>query len=91
MDKVDEEDGLTPGYAPKEVAGFLHVPLEAVLEAIDWCKNHWDVVIADHAREDRLMEASGMNHPEYKYNPKKYYKILTPEQRARIINDEDLP
>src|SRR5205823_6552039 len=72
VDKVDDEDGLTPGQTPEEVADFLHVPLAAVIEAIDWCKNHWDIVIDDHAREDRLMEAHGMNHPDYKYNPKKY-------------------
>jgi uncharacterized protein (DUF433 family) len=87
----EDEEGPEPGYSPEEVAEFLHVPLEAVLEAIDWCQRHWDVVIADHAREDRLMEAHGMNHPDYKYNPSKYYKSITPEERARIINDEDLP
>ena len=91
VDKVDDEDGLTPGQTPEEVADFLHVPLAAVIEAIDWCKNHWDIVIDDHAREDRLMEAHGMNHPDYKYNPKKYYRRLTAAERARIINDEDLP
>src|SRR6267378_3239782 len=71
VDKIDEVDGVTPGQTPQEVAADFNLSLEAVLEAIDWCKNHWDIVIADHAREDRLMEASGMNHPEYKYNPKK--------------------
>jgi len=48
-------------------------------------------VIADHAREDRLIQASEMNHPDYKHRPGKYYKPLTPEQWAKIVNDEDLP
>lgn len=87
----DEEEGFQAGQTPEQIAADYHLAVEAVQEAIDWCKNHWDVVIADHAREDRLMEASGMNHPDYKYNPTKYYKILTPEERRRIINDEDLP
>src|SRR5262245_34364804 len=90
IDKEDEE-GPWPGQTPEEVAADLNVSPEAVLEAIDWCQKHWDVVIADHAREDRLMEATGMNHPDYKYNPGKHYRMLTPEEYARIINDEDLP
>src|SRR2546430_14533675 len=61
--KMDEEDGYTEGQTPEEVAADYNLPLAAVLEAIDYCKNHWDIVIADHAREDRLMEACGMNHP----------------------------
>jgi uncharacterized protein (DUF433 family) len=91
VDGEDEVEGHIPGEAPEQVASDLHIPLEAVQEAIDYCQKHWDVVIADHAREDRLMEASGMNHPDYKYNPKKYYKFITSEERNRIINDEDLP
>ena len=91
VDGEDEVEGHIPGDSPEEVATDLNIPLEAVFEAIDYCQKHWDVVVADHAREDRLMEASGMNHPDYKYNPKKYYKLLTPEEWVQIINDEDLP
>ncbi len=91
VDGEDEEEGFIPGQNPAEVAAFLFIPVEAVHEAIAYCQKHWDVVVADHAREDRLLAASGMNHPDYKYNPKKYYKFLTPQEYARIINDEDLP
>jgi uncharacterized protein (DUF433 family) len=83
------EDGEV--YTPEEVAANYRLPLEAVLEAIDYCRTHWDVVLADHADEERLMEATGMNHPNYKYNAKAYYKILTPEERARLRNNESLP
>ena len=54
---MDDEDRLTPGQTPEEVADFLHVPLAAVIEAIDWCKNHWDIVIDDHAHEAILVTA----------------------------------
>lgn len=91
MPAFDEEEGWIDGDPPEQVADYLHIPLEAVQEAIDYCRKHWDVVVADHAREDRLMEAHGMNHPNYKYNPGAYYKPLTPEERARIIDDADLP
>jgi uncharacterized protein (DUF433 family) len=90
IDKIEDDGSIEPGATPEDVAADYGLSVDAVLEAIDWCKNHWDVVIADHAREDRLMEASGMNHPDYKYNPKKYYKIISPEEWARIINDEGL-
>jgi uncharacterized protein (DUF433 family) len=91
MDAEDEVEGLIPGYTPEYVADFLHIPVEAVHEAIDYCKNHWDVVIADHAREERLIEASGMNHPDYYSNPKKYSKILTVDEWSKITDDETLP
>src|SRR5262249_37577955 len=84
-------DPEEPGQPPEQVAADLRIPLEAVFEAIDYCQKPWDVVCADHAREERLMEATGMNHPDYQYNPGAYYKILTPQERSRIINDEDLP
>ena len=74
VDGKDEAEGHVPGYSPEFVAGFLHIPVEAVHEAIDYCRKHWDVVIADHAREDRLLEATGMNHPAYYSDPKQHYK-----------------
>ncbi len=91
FDVVDEEEGLIKGRTPEELAGDYDLPVEAVREAIEYCKAHWDVVVKDHAREDRLMEATGMNHPDYKYNPKKYYRFLTPQEREAIYNDEPLP
>lgn len=89
--KEDEEDGKEPGRTPEQIAEEYRLPLEAVLEAIDYCQKHWDVVVGDHRREEMSMEASGMNHPEYKYNPKKYYKPLSIEDYNRIFRDEDLP
>ncbi len=91
IEKIEDDGGVEPGRTPQEVADDFNIPLEAVLEAVEWCETHEDVLIADHAREDRLMEASGMNHPDYKYNPKKYYRHVTGEERRRILNDEPLP
>ena len=91
FDVQDEEEGLIRGRTPEEIAADYDLPVEAVREAIEYCKEHWDVVLKDHDREERLSEATGMNHPDYKYNPKKYYKPLTPQERAAIFNDEPLP
>jgi len=85
-----DEEGEEPGLPPEEIARFLNVPIQAIVEAIDWCRNHWDVVQADHAREDRLAQAHGMDHPAYKQNPALHYKPLTPEEHARIIHDESV-
>jgi uncharacterized protein (DUF433 family) len=88
--KIDEVEGSSEPDTPEQIAQDFFVPVEAIHEAVDWCEKHWDVVIADHAREDRLFEAHGMNHPDYKWNPKKYYRVISAEERARIINDEPL-
>lgn len=88
--KTDEE-GVEPGCTPAEVATSFNLPLEAVEEAIAYCQAHWDVILADHAREDLLMEVSGMNHPEYKNDPKKHYRPLSLQEYGRIIHDEPLP
>ena len=89
--EIIQDGSVEPGRTPEEVAADYNIPLEAVLEAADWRQTHEDVLIADHSREDRLMEASGMNHPDYKYNPKKYYRFVTGEERRRMLNDEPLP
>jgi hypothetical protein len=33
-------------------------------------------------REERVMEATGMNEPDYPYGGK--YKLLSPQERARL-------
>jgi uncharacterized protein (DUF433 family) len=83
---VPSEDGEV--YTPEEVASHYQLPLEVVLEAIDYCRSNPLEVAADHAREERLIEASGMNHPDYKRDPQKYYKPLTPEEWARLTHDD---
>jgi uncharacterized protein (DUF433 family) len=79
------EDAMTP----EQLAEDYGIPLEAVLEAIEYCESKPPEIERDYLREQAIMEASGMNHPEYKYNPKKYYKPLSDEDRARI--DSEFP
>lgn len=66
----------------EEVAADLGLPLEAVKEAIAYCESNPPELIRDRIREEALMEATGMNDPNYKYHPSP--KVLSPEERARI-------
>ena len=72
-------DGSEPMTAD-EVAADYGLPLEVVKEAIDYCESNPEVIEADHRREEALMEATGMNDPNYDGKP----KFLSPEERARI-------
>jgi uncharacterized protein (DUF433 family) len=78
-------------FTPQQIADDYSLPLEAVQEAIAYCESNPPEIEADHRREERLAEASGMNHPDYKWNPKKYRIRLDPADLARILNDEPLP
>jgi uncharacterized protein (DUF433 family) len=74
-------DGSEP-LTPEEVAADFNIPLEAVREAIAYCESNPPEIAEDHRREEAIMEATGMNDPDYKYGGK--YKILSPEERARL-------
>src|SRR5438105_1621983 len=54
---------------PEELAEDYGLPLEAVREAIAYCESNPPEIAADFRREERLIEAHGMNHPDYKNNP----------------------
>jgi uncharacterized protein (DUF433 family) len=73
-----------PKTTPEEVAAEYGLPVEAILEAIAYCESNPPEIASDFAAEELSMELRGMNHPDYKYNPKKYYRLLTPEERNRI-------
>jgi hypothetical protein len=66
----------------EELALDYQIPVEAVQEAIDWCRSDPPELRRDMQREEAIMEASGMNEPGYKLNPKS--KPLTPQQWAEI-------
>src|SRR5262249_30268204 len=74
-------DGSEPMTA-EEVAADFGLPLEAVREAIAYCESKPPEIAEDHRREELVMEATGMNDPDYKYGGK--YKILSPQERARL-------
>jgi uncharacterized protein (DUF433 family) len=86
---VPSEDGEV--YTPEELASGYGLPVEAVLEAIEYCQSNPPEIAADHEREERLMEASGINHPDYKYDPKKYYRLLSPQEWARVTGNGSIP
>jgi uncharacterized protein (DUF433 family) len=75
---VSEEAPMTP----EEIAADYNLPLEAVLEAIAYCESNPPEIQQDWAREEAVMEATGMNDPNYKYNPKP--KVLTAQEMARL-------
>ena len=65
-----------------EIAEDFDLPIEAVKEAIAYCESDPPEIREDFALEEALMEASGMNDPNYKYNPRP--KVLSPQDVARI-------
>src|SRR5438552_81341 len=69
--------------SPEEIAADFALPLEAVKEAILYCQSNPPEIAQDFEREERLMDASGMNDPDYKYGGK--FKIVPPEEVARIL------
>jgi len=74
-------DGSEP-MTPEEVAAGFNLPLEAVGEAIAYCESNPPELAEDRRHEERIMEATGMNDPDYKYGGK--YKVLSPQERARL-------
>lgn len=72
------EDSMTP----EEIAVDMNLPLEAVREAIAYCQSNPPEIAEDSRREEALMEATGVNDPDYPFNRK--YKLLSPEERARL-------
>ena len=73
---VNEEMPMTP----EEVAADYDLPLEAVLEAIAYCESNPPELASDYAAEEALMEATGMNDPNYDGRP----KLLSPQEMARL-------
>jgi uncharacterized protein (DUF433 family) len=66
----------------EEIAEDRDLPLAAVLEAIAYCESNPAEIEEDRRREERLMEATGMNDPNYKFNPKP--RLLGPQEILEI-------
>ena len=73
---VREESSMTP----EEIAADYDLPLEAVHEAIDYCESSPPELAEDYAREEAVMEATGMNEPGYDGQP----RLLTPQEMSRL-------
>jgi len=71
-----------PGMTAGEIADDFDLPVEAVREAIAYCQSEPPEIGADLAREEAIMEATGMTEPGYKYQPTP--RLLSPEQRHRL-------
>jgi hypothetical protein len=69
----------------EEIAADWNLPVEAVKEAIAYCDTDPIDVREDFAMEEAIMEATGMNDPDYKYHPSP--RPLAPEERARIYRE----
>jgi uncharacterized protein (DUF433 family) len=78
---MNEEEPMTP----EEIAADRELPLAAVLEAIAYCQTNPPEIEEDFRREERLMEATGMNDPNYKFNPRP--KLLSAQEIARILDE----
>jgi len=77
---MSDEEPMTP----EQIAADFNLPLEAVQEAIAYCQSDPPEIKQDFEREERLMEACGMNDPDYKYGGK--FKMIPPEEITRILN-----
>lgn len=75
---MSEEEPRTP----QQIAKDYDVPVEAVKEAIAYCESNPPELLEDYRCEEALMEASGMNDPNYKFHPTP--KRLTAQEVARI-------
>ncbi|MEX2139547.1 MAG: DUF433 domain-containing protein [Pirellulales bacterium] len=69
----------------EQIAEDYNLPIEAVREAIAYCDTDPIEIREDFAREEAIMEATGMNDPDYKYHPSR--RPLAPEERARIYRE----
>jgi uncharacterized protein (DUF433 family) len=75
---VSDDEPMTP----EEIAADYDLPLEVVREAIAYCESDPPEIAEDWAADEALAEATGMNDPNYRYNPRP--KVLSPEERARL-------
>jgi uncharacterized protein (DUF433 family) len=72
----------TEPRTPEQIAADHNLPLEVVLEAIAYCESDPPEIQEDWRREEALAQATGMNDPGYKYNPRP--RMLSPRERARL-------
>ncbi|HEV2950166.1 MAG TPA: DUF433 domain-containing protein [Gemmataceae bacterium] len=72
------EDAMTP----EEIAADYDLPREAVLEAIAYCQSNPPEIAEDYAAEEAVMEASGMNDPNYKFHAAP--RVLSTEEMSRL-------
>jgi uncharacterized protein (DUF433 family) len=72
-------DGTEP-MTPEEVAAEYGLPLEVIQEAIAYCRTNPGEIQQDHAAEEALLKATGMNDPSYTGTP----RMLSAAEMARL-------
>jgi uncharacterized protein (DUF433 family) len=70
----------------EQIAADYSLPVEAVREAISYCDTDPIEIREDFAREEAIIEATGMNDPQYKSDPSRK-RALSPQERARIYRE----
>lgn len=71
------------GMSIEKLAADWSIPVEAVPEVLAYCESSPLEMVEDTRREEALMEATGMNDPNYKFNP--HPKLIPLEEVARIL------
>jgi uncharacterized protein (DUF433 family) len=64
----------------EQIAADYELPVEAVREAIAYCESNPPEIASDCAAEEALMDATGMNDPNYSGKPRQ----INPQERARL-------
>ena len=75
---VNADEPMTP----QQVADDFDLPLDAVSEAIAYCRTNPPEIAADQAEEEALMAARGQLELQYKYDARP--KILAPKELPRV-------
>lgn len=70
------------GRTPEQLAADWNVPLEAVLEAIEYGQSDPPEIHEDKSMDDIRRAARGMTDPNYKYSGKP--RTLSTEERVRL-------
>lgn len=68
--------------SPENIAADYGLPVEAVAEAIAYCESNPPELEEDYRYEEALMQATGMNRPDYKRHPSP--KLLSPQERGLL-------
>jgi uncharacterized protein (DUF433 family) len=67
---------------PEQLAEDFDLPLEAVREAIEYCRTDPREIREDNRKDDLQAEATGMKDPAYKHSGKP--RPLATEERVRL-------
>jgi len=66
----------------EEIAADYNLPVDAVQEAIAYCESNPPEIQQDWAREEAVLEATGMNDPYYWKNGTR--RLLTLAEMVRL-------